>query len=573
MIAVAGCGGGGVRPSASAGSAALTPEECLDQCRDRFGDDVGACGGLHGQCSSACNPSCAARCAGHRPTCMGRCVSQCTQRCRLHHRECHQHAGEALSECRAACAVPDAGPVPDAPAQDAPAQDAGANQDAFGCGDGVCDVGEDASTCPTDCGCAAASSCAAGIAPAGCACDLCCADQGTCCPDAMSACGVPTSACGNGVCDCGENNASCYTDCACGDGTCQAPEKPYVLFDFDTSGSMAWDTCDPSATGDVDHTVECPGIDVSCTNCNAVGCGDGIYNDGRLWKVKTATTDVVNTHPNATYALTRFQSDPVPFACKGGGWSGPSTACFGAPLGQGDNAADILVEFAPGNETNLLEWMDFEDNYAGVAPSTGCALCSDCGGGCDKELRPTGATPVAGSLFSANEYLDSVRASDPLGGCRPQAVILVTDGANNCSDPANPSDNDPSPEQAAALCADGVPVYVIGFASPSLAGILGEIAAAGCGPSCDQTGCDGLAILVDDETNLAIAMGQIVDAQNINACGENPSTCPADCCDADGVCDTGETACCSADACADSCGDHCCTGSESPTTCPADCGP
>jgi len=401
---------------------------------------------------------------------------------------------------------------------------------------------------------------------------VCCADLGTCCPDAMSACGLPATACGNGLCDCGEDNASCYDDCACGDGTCQSPERPYVLFAFDTSGSMAWEACDPSAAGDVDDTVDCPGVDVSCATCSAEGCGNMLADDGRMWKVKAATTDVVNTHPGAGYALARFHSTPVPFACKGGGWSGPTTACFGAPLGMGSNAADILVPFSTGNETDLLEWIDFQDNYPGAPPPpTGCALCSDCGGGCDKELRPTGATPLAGSLYSANEYLDSFRAADPLGGCRPYTVILLTDGQNNCMDPLNPSDPDPTPEQAAALCADGVPVYVIGFAAPTIAGLLDQIAAAGCGPSCNRTGCDGQAILLDTQADLVTAMGQIIDTQDINACGEAPSTCPGDCCNASGVCDAGENACCGGDACADSCGDGCCTGAENAVTCSADC--
>jgi len=385
------------------------------------------------------------------------------------------------------------------------------------------------------------------------------------------ACGLMTT-CGNGICECDEDSTSCYADCACGNGTCQPREVPHILFQFDTSGSMAFESCDPASGSDVDDTVECPGTDVDCATCAAEGCGNLLPDDSRSWKVKTAITDVVSTHPNAVYALARYHMTPSPFFCPGGGWVGPNVACFGAPLGQGQNAADILVEFAPGNETDLLEWMDFQDNHAGVAPDTGCTLCADCGGGCDKELRPTGTTPIAGALFSVREYIDAARTLDPLGGCRPHAVILLTDGKNGCNDPNNPTDPDPSPEQAAALCADGVPVYVIGFAAQTFAAILDPIAAAGCGPSCNRTGCDGQAILLDSRADLETAMGQIIDAQDINACGEDPAKCLADCCNADGLCDPGETGCCVADSCADACGDGCCTGIEDLLSCFADCG-
>jgi len=293
--------------------------------------------------------------------------------------------------------------------------------------------------------------------------------------------------------------------------------KPRIIFDVDTSGSMAWEACDTGGT-DVDHTTDCPGTDVPCALCNTPGCDDLIPNDGRLWKVKTAIADVVTAFGEVQFALARFHSDPTVFACKGGGWNGPSALCLGAPLGEGDNASDILVEFGDDNQQDLLEWIDFETNTAFPPSPTGCNLCADCGGGCDKELRPTGATPNAGSIVSCRDYLSTVRSTDPQFDCRPYGMILLTDGQNTCPDPDDTSDPDPSPEQAAMVCAQGIPVHVIGFASGTIQAVLDEIAAAGCGPACADPDMDGIpncsptAIPVANETDLALAFANIIQA-------------------------------------------------------------
>jgi hypothetical protein len=334
-----------------------------------------------------------------------------------------------------------------------------------------------------------------------------------------------------------------------------AQVKPYILFDFDTSGSMLADSC---GAVDRDDTVECPGSDSPCASCNVSGCGDGLLNDSRLWKVKRATTDVVSAFGEVTFGLARFHQTPAPFACKGGGWLGAAGLCGFSGMGVGDNAADILVDFADGNQRDILDWLDRTDNYTGTPPATGCNLCpatGDCGGGCDKELRGTGGTPVAGSLFSVEQHLAATRMADPLSACRPYGVILLTDGADNCL-------GDPE-DQAASLCASGVPVYSIGFGT-CLAGCndpcfddcpgstcptsstappdgcftegtlahacitdcpagcqlfcqTNEIAELGCGPACDtsatgQTLCDGTPIVVDNETDLALAMSDVVQS-------------------------------------------------------------
>ena len=321
------------------------------------------------------------------------------------------------------------------------------------------------------------------------------------------------------------------------------PVKPRVIFDVDTSGSMAWEACDPSIAGDVDHTTDCPGVDVPCATCGATGCDNGLPDDGRLWKVKTAIADVVAAYGEVEFALARFHSTPNAFSCPAGGWVGPNVACFGAPLGQGDNAADILVEFHDDNQRDILDWLDLQSNTAGPPSDTGCNLCDDCGGGCDKELRPTGATPLAGSIFSCNEYLDSVRSMDAPSPCRPYAMIVLSDGQNNCDDPANPTDNDPTPEQAAAACANGIPVHVIGFAAPSIKPLLDRIADEGCDPPCEDPDMDGVpncsneAILVDDEVELGLACSDIIQSMVLTMAEMMAEKCNGQDDDCDGLTD------------------------------------
>ena len=337
--------------------------------------------------------------------------------------------------------------------------------------------------------------------------------------------------------------------------------KPRVLFAFDTSGSMAWESCDlGSFPTDVDSTVECPGVDVPCNVCGAEGCGNGLADDSRLYKVKQTTTAVVEAFASQVqFALARFHQTPAPFSCKTGGWQGAPAACVLAPLGSDYNAADIIVDFSD-DATDLLAWVDFTDNVDGTAdPSADCALCPDCADGCDKELRPSGATPLGGSLYSVRQHLDASRAADP-AAARPYAVVLLTDGENNCPDPSN-SDNDPTPEQAAATCAAGVPVHVIGFSAPGLNDMLDLIAASGCGPACrDPDGdgvdnCDGQAILVDSEAGLTAALSAIVGASLAETCNgvdddcdgetdEDPLATPSGPCGLDtGECLPGQTCC------------------------------
>ncbi len=84
----------------------------------------------------------------------------------------------------------------------------------YWCGDGFCDHGETAGTCPADCG--TGPVCGNGVCETG-------EDEISCAAD----CYVPE--CGDGVCEAGENEVNCAVDCVvveCGDGICDDVEDP-----------------------------------------------------------------------------------------------------------------------------------------------------------------------------------------------------------------------------------------------------------------------------------------------------------------------------------------------------------
>ncbi len=165
------------------------------------------------------------------------------------------------------------------------------------CGDGVCalDKGEDDASCPADCGCAVKPEwlCSTpdafmrlyGPAPAGCWCDIQCAERpGGCCADQQETCPVT---CGDGLCvwmECTETPETCPEDCG-------PPPEPGPQPPVDSCAFMALHlsfqaTCDPECS---DGSLQGAGMSCFCCapmfgNCDdffdfcgvSPPCGDGV---------------------------------------------------------------------------------------------------------------------------------------------------------------------------------------------------------------------------------------------------------------------------------------------------------
>ncbi|MBI2892732.1 MAG: SUMF1/EgtB/PvdO family nonheme iron enzyme [Deltaproteobacteria bacterium] len=367
------------------------------------------------------------------------------------------------------------------------------------CGDGVDNDDDGATDFPADSSCADALD-TTEDGPAACANGL--DDDGDTlvdfpfdpgCAAAGDSSEISLFACGNGLDDDGDGRADFPMDPGCHAAIDTAEtdtrpgplSEPRILVVFDTSGSMNWDTCGPTFTGG-DGSGECPGVDVACEDCAGTTCGNGSADDSRMASVKRGLYDTVAAFGEVGFALMRFHQTAVPFRCprqnaglESGTWQGA-----GASPCTGYDRGDLLVGFAPGNANDLVQWMDGTDGYGGTAPP-----------GMDVELRGSGATPLAGTLASALDYLEGVRDADDAGACRPYRVILVTDGAETCG-------GDPV-ARAASLAAAGIPVTVIGFVAgdPVVAASLDAIA---------EAGDTGEAILVEDEVSLSLALADIV---------------------------------------------------------------
>ena len=328
-----------------------------------------------------------------------------------------------------------------------------------------------------------------------------------------------------------------------GDRTAAAQVEPRFLVLFDTSGSMLLDTAGVQTFGD--GSAEHLGLDTGC---------DGIAgNDSRLWQAKNAVTNTVYSFGEVEFALGRFGqqqyptesicTDDPPFSpwyCFGICCSyddptnntGPTVCsdsvnyCTTINFRQNDSTndpcihyesrgcdpadgADILTGFGPTNQYGILMWLDHaETNYVNDRTTDYCE-----GGDC--ELRAIGPTPLAYSMNDAHGYLSGVVASDPAGGCRDYAVILLTDGVESCGTPADAN------VAAASLFADGFPVYVVGFSTqPGEGAQLNNIAA---------NGGTGGAFFPGSEAELSVALNDIVSgAISVELCNGLDDDCDSE---------------------------------------------
>ena len=293
----------------------------------------------------------------------------------------------------------------------------------------------------------------------------------------------------------------------------------------DTSGSMLGTL--PGVPTFGDGSVDHPGRDQD---------GNGLPDDSRLFKAKSALSNVMSAYPDIDFTLARYHQDqsvgrscqeahnfecnsiccsydnpgnntgpaPVPPCTVNGGTGGnisvledsvPNEECinYAGNCGPPRRGADVLVGF--GKDINqYLMWLDGTEAAFNNSQTTG-DYCNFAGGG-DCELRGTGPTPLANSLQAVEDYLTPIKACDlaSIGGCRSYGVILLTDGAESCQ-------GDPV-AAATSLRAKGINTYVVGFSTlPTETAQLNSIAASGG---------TGSAFLVGDENALANALATIV---------------------------------------------------------------
>ncbi len=240
-IPAVGCGDGLCQGSESCTSCPDDCGVCPPGCPNGSCDGGEDCASCPDDCGS-CYPSCGA--AGGN-TCGGAPGSS----------PCDGYPLLPSSDCQTCCYIPVAA-----------------------CGDGACDGGEDVSSCPADCGCAAPGACGA-QAPAGCWCDAICVTSGDCCPDACSECGhCPLPSCGAaGGNTCGGPSGSSRCD-----GHPLLPSSDCeTCCDLPSCGGAGGNTCAAAGSHTCDGYAQYDTYDCEvCCYIPVPVCGDGVCDAG-----------------------------------------------------------------------------------------------------------------------------------------------------------------------------------------------------------------------------------------------------------------------------------------------------
>lgn len=141
------------------------------------------------------------------------------------------------------------------------------------CSNGVCDPGEDCSSCASDCisgstGGTDCSDCFKGQ------CDGNCNPRkdGPNCPDCAS-----SYCCGDGICEGAEDGSNCSIDCGstsyCGDGTCNGDENQCICPDDCGIPPSAETSCTDGADNDCNGLTDCEDT-TQCSDDPACNCGE-----------------------------------------------------------------------------------------------------------------------------------------------------------------------------------------------------------------------------------------------------------------------------------------------------------
>ena len=295
-----------------------------------------------------------------------------------------------------------------------------------------------------------------------------------------------------------------FAVCAPTGASAQTTVQPYFLVIFDTSGSMQ--------TG---------------TGAGNNSCGQ---THTRLSDAKCVVQNVINGYGEINFGLERFRQ-----TCTGSCSGGCSVSCGSCDCADTCDATsasgEILVPIVADNQADITRWVDFS-----------CGTCGTALGSNPELQAPNGGllTPLGGSLRAARAYFEGNDANfnspiqgDAFAGCRPYAVILLTDGIETCGgDPAAAA----AELRATSFGGDtyDVPTYVIGFGILSGDDQIESIATAG---GTDAPGAYR-GFYASDEQSLALAFSQIV-ADNILF-----EVCDGDDNDCDGNTDEGFTLYC-----------------------------
>ncbi|MCA9666022.1 MAG: VWA domain-containing protein [Myxococcales bacterium] len=327
---------------------------------------------------------------------------------------------------------------------------------------------------------------------------------------------------------------------------CKAPladNRSRFMVIVDTSGSMLTNLSGVPTFGDGSQGHA--GVDTD---------GNGTSDDSRLYKAKSALTQVISAFPEIDFGLARFAQDvDSNIACQLAHWfecaglcctyddprnntggaprtgactlsagaagnltvqtNSPGEECinYAGKCGLPRRGADIIVGFQKPILQKLM-WLDNKETNFNTSTTEG-NHCNYAGGG-DCELRGTGPTPLAGSLQSVEAFLKKEKAADSIASCRKYGVILLTDGSETC---------DGNPTQAAAdlLSKTGTETFVIGFSVlPSEQASLNAIAHAG------STSGTRNAFFVGNEQQLAAALAAIVgDSVAFEKCNNLDDDC------------------------------------------------
>jgi len=453
---------------------------------------------------------------------------------------------------------------------------------AQGCGDTVCNCGENVSTCDDDCG----PFCGDGLCTDGENCLECMQDCGTCCP--------------NGTCDVtlGETCTLCPADCGacppeCGNGVPEGNEA------CDDGNVFVCDGCSPQCTiqgagNGICEEIECQehcgmvNPDPDCGKC----CGDGkcVANDGET--CQTCPQDC---------------TQGCPATCGNGAKEGAEECDDGNKLDNDGCSAACKTEFCGDKICNNKETCTSCVGDCGACPPVGwCQLSGNQGASltCDVKLAAeSAASPKAAGLQFKINY-DAAKVTLSKFSCEAaidycDMLSLLISGHTIATDPAKALWNglvsvliyhasDPSKIVTDAYLTGGnvtgnAQVMKLVFTLKTTIAAASPVSVTLTNLAATDANANSLSVTMTNGVLISKAGGALVCGNSICDAGETCTNCAQDCVccgnnkvDAGETCDDGNKV--SGDGCSSTCQTESacpngvCGAGESCTNCPQDCG-